>query len=98
MSLSEGRMLRDDGCKKAIASKLEWARKATILVIHIAKKKGWVTADCIRTKLGPPPTNGTLGAVFSRLSHDNVIKKKGNKQSASRTRHAGEIKIWQLVR
>jgi hypothetical protein len=56
-------------------SNAQWLEQARTLARQIAKKQGWVSVDCIRTYMAPPPDADPriMGAVLRRSEFD-VLK------------------------
>ena len=90
-----GRYLRDQGIASVEANNLDWVDRARQAALFLAAKNGEVDIEAVYACVGTPPAPNAAGAVF----RGKQFRFTGRRRQATRSsRHAGEIRIWELAK
>lgn len=94
----EGRRLRDEGMATvALNAGSEWARRAMIIVLAVARATpdGFTTDDVWRAGLEKPHNGKALGPVMAGLARQGLIVATNQiRNSYRREAHAGPKRVW----
>lgn len=85
---------RDHGAQAAAEASSEWMREAERWMKFWVRGSSSFTADDVRDKLGPPPSDGALGALFLNASKAGLIEVAGYTYSSRIVGHRRRIAVW----
>jgi len=73
---------------------LEWKADAEAALEELAESGAVFTAEDIRARVGPPPSDGALGAILLIASRSGRIRSVGFALAHRTERHGGILRQW----
>lgn len=93
--LQLGEERKEAGQRLALSYSEEWAESVVRFVLSLPTGHE-IDAEYIRSVCGSPPSSNAMGGVFSRLVKQGFLQKMGWKKAHRASRHAAEIRYYEV--